>query len=204
MDDPNFHGVQVVDPRPNFFSQESVKRMPGYIYLIMMADGVYKVGRTTQDYGNHLKRLKSYPADSQIAYVRRTNGDVVQLEKDIIAKFRDEFGTHPRGREYFVGNDTRMMQVIDGYMTTATIIKKEFSPLRHFMGSEYVQHGPELFCAQQTFVKEFFKFCDDNHLGRHKFNPVSYTDVFKEFGVEVRCDDGVPTIFGVDVYQPPF
>jgi hypothetical protein len=35
--------------------------MPGYIYLIMMADGVYKVGRTHQDYGNHLKRLKSYP-----------------------------------------------------------------------------------------------------------------------------------------------
>jgi hypothetical protein len=33
--------------------------MPGYIYLIMMADGVYKVGRTQQDYGLRLSRLDS-------------------------------------------------------------------------------------------------------------------------------------------------
>ena len=171
-----------------------------------MADGVYKVGRTQQDYGNHLKRLKSYPADSQIVYVRRTNGDAVQLERDILTKFNEEFGDwHPRGREYFVGNDTRMMQIIDGFLTTATINKKEFSPLRHFMGSENVIYGPELSCDQKVFVGRFFKFCDDNHLGRHRFNPLFYSEVFEEFGIELRrrADDGAPMIFGVDVYPAP-
>lgn len=87
-------------------------RMPGYIYLIMMADGVYKVGRTRQDYGTHLKRLKSYPADSIIIYVRKTD-DECEVERRIIDTFVKKFGKHPRGFEYFIGDECEMIRIID-------------------------------------------------------------------------------------------
>jgi hypothetical protein len=86
--------------------------MPGYIYLIMMADGVYKVGRTQQEYGTHLKRLKAYPADSSIVYTRKVANEI-QCEKEVLRVFRREFGTHPRGHEYFKGDEERMIEIIN-------------------------------------------------------------------------------------------
>ena len=85
--------------------------MPGYIYLIMMADGVYKVGRTSQDYGTHIKRLKSYPGDSIIAMVLKVHDDVV-VEKEVLRRCRLAFGVHPRGLEYFKGPEDEFMQII--------------------------------------------------------------------------------------------
>ena len=179
--------------------------MPGYIYLIMMADNVYKVGRTFQEFGNHLKRLKSYPADSQIVYVRRTNGDAVVLEREIIKAFQTEFGSHPRGREFFTGNDTRMVQIIDAFLVCQ--YKREFKPLEHFMVSEHLKYGSELFCPQRVFVARFFQYCKDNGFKMVPFTPDLYTDVFEERGIEVRNEEKVyygqffspqPMFFGVD------
>jgi hypothetical protein len=85
--------------------------MPGYIYLIMMADGVYKVGRTQQDYGNSLKRLKAYPGDSIIAMVLKVHDDVV-VEKEVLRRCRLAFGVHPRGLEYFRGPEDEFMKII--------------------------------------------------------------------------------------------
>ena len=85
--------------------------MPGYIYLIMMADGVYKVGRTHQDYGPHLKRLKAYPGDSIIVTVQKVlDGGVV--EKEVLRRCRDAFGDHPRGHEYFNGTEREFIKII--------------------------------------------------------------------------------------------
>ena len=89
--------------------------MPGYIYLIRMADGVYKVGRTQQDYGTHLKRLKSYPADSVIVYVRKVDNEQ-DIERVILAMFVQKFGKHPRGSEYFIGDEKEMIRIIDSVL----------------------------------------------------------------------------------------
>ena len=86
--------------------------MPGYIYLIMMSDRVYKVGRTQQGWGMNLTRFKSYPSDAQIAFVRKYNGNLVDLEKMILLDFRQRFKQHPRGHEYFTGSEDDMINVI--------------------------------------------------------------------------------------------
>ncbi len=87
--------------------------MPGYIYLIMMADGVYKVGRTEQEFGPNLRRLKSYPKDATIVYTRTCEHDVVLVERYIVQAFRVTFGKHPRGNEYFVGPESDMIRIIN-------------------------------------------------------------------------------------------
>jgi hypothetical protein len=85
--------------------------MPGYIYMIMMADGVYKVGRTNQEYGTHLKRLKAYPGDSVIVAVQKVWDDVV-VEKEVLRRCREAFGGHPRGQEYFTGPEREFVKII--------------------------------------------------------------------------------------------
>jgi hypothetical protein len=86
--------------------------MPGYIYLLRMADGVYKVGRTNQAYGMNIQRFKSYPADSTVCLVRKYNGKLPELEKFILVEFRRRFKQHPRGYEYFTGSEDNMINVI--------------------------------------------------------------------------------------------
>jgi hypothetical protein len=85
--------------------------MPGYIYLLMMADGVYKVGRTEQEYGTQLKRLRAYPADSVIVSVQKVRDGVV-VEREVIRRCRVAFGDHPRGREYFTGPEKELIKII--------------------------------------------------------------------------------------------
>ena len=82
-----------------------------YIYLIMMADGVYKVGRTEQEYGTHLKRLKAYPADSVIVAIQKV-WDGVVVEREVLRRCRVAFGDHPRGREYFIGPEKELVKII--------------------------------------------------------------------------------------------
>ena len=94
--------------------------MPGYIYLIRMADGVYKVGRTRQQTGLKLSRLDSYPRDSTIIYIRKTD-DEIQVEKYIVSTFLKKFGKHPRGSEYFIGDETTMTRIIDEYIDPKNI-----------------------------------------------------------------------------------
>ena len=84
----------------------------------MMADGVYKVGRTSQDYGTHLKRLKAYPGDSVIsmvlkAFMREWDGGRVRFTtmfQNLRTRFPDVFFKYPhlvdalRARGYIVDN----------------------------------------------------------------------------------------------------
>uniref|UniRef100_UPI003523DFF8 GIY-YIG nuclease family protein n=1 Tax=Salmonella enterica TaxID=28901 RepID=UPI003523DFF8 len=87
--------------------------MGGHIYLIMMADKVYKIGMTQQTYGLKLDRFKSYPADATLIFVRRYGGKLAELEKMILVEFRKRFVQHTRGYEYFTGNEDEMVNVIN-------------------------------------------------------------------------------------------
>lgn len=87
--------------------------MGGYIYLIVMADNVYKIGMTKQAYGLKLERFKSYPADAKLIFVRRYGGKLAELEKMILVEFRKRFIQHTRGSEYFTGNEDEMVNVIN-------------------------------------------------------------------------------------------
>jgi hypothetical protein len=84
----------------------------GYIYLLRMADGVYKVGRTSQETGPRIKRMLGYPGDCRIAIIRWTD-DNENCERKIISEFKNSFGGHIRGREYFLGNEQNMINIIN-------------------------------------------------------------------------------------------
>jgi hypothetical protein len=87
--------------------------MPGYIYLIRMADDVYKVGRTFQEFNPRLRRFEAYPGDSELVFVIKCPEDRhVTFERLIIQEFRARYGDHRRGAEYFVGDESQMVQTI--------------------------------------------------------------------------------------------
>jgi hypothetical protein len=81
---------------------------PGHVYLIKMADCVYKVGRSEAI----MKRMGQYPRDSTIIYIRKCSS-VAETERLIIASFRTNFTCHSRGTEYFTGCESDMICTIN-------------------------------------------------------------------------------------------
>jgi hypothetical protein len=125
--------------------------MPGYIYVVRMADGVYKVGRTEQDYGLDLKRFRAYPRDATVVYVRECGPDVVSLETQILKKFREAFLKHLRGAEYFTGPSPPrdMIRIINEVMDFD-------SQYEFFKGLE---KGPEFWTPLVFLQARFDAFC---------------------------------------------
>ena len=182
--------------------------MPGYIYLIMMADGVYKVGRTEQEYGTHLKRLKSYPADSQIVFVRKTQDAAVNVESDILEMFKNEFGKHPRGKEYFTGDENRMIELINQATNMKPATRLDKHPLKKYIQSGNLVLDPSRYCPLIVFSSEFKIWCRNRLKGQYKFNENFYSDVFSHFNAEVRHDsrlwgggkwENQEFVFGIDL-----
>jgi len=185
--------------------------MPGYIYLLMMADGVYKVGRTEQEYGTHLKRLKSYPADSQIVYVRKVQYDLLSLENHIIDIFKNEFGKHPRGNEYFVGDENRMIEIINGIVNVKPVSAFDKHPLKKFIESDKVIIDPSKYCPLSLFIVKYKVWCRDVDIKVSRFNENFYTGVFSYYNLCIKTDSLIYNgwlysnqefVFGLDFITP--
>lgn len=183
----------------------------GYIYLIMMADGVYKVGRTEQEYGTTLKRFKSYPADSVITYVRKVQSDPVILENQIIEILRNEFGKHPRGNEYFVGDENRMIEIINGIVNVKPGTVFEKHPLKRFIESGNIVLDPTTFCPLKLFIVRYKAWCRDIDIKVSRFNENFYKDIFAKYKINVKMDSLIykgfaywnqEFVFGLDFMEP--
>jgi hypothetical protein len=84
----------------------------GYIYALKAADGIIKVGRTSQEYGPSLRRLKAYPGDSVLLYVRFSECEDL-MESKILKRLRDLYTGHARGAEWFKGDTDEVIRVIE-------------------------------------------------------------------------------------------
>jgi hypothetical protein len=82
--------------------------------------------------------------------------------------------------------------------------------LQNFLASEKIKYGEELFCPQKLFVQLFNQHCQENNLGRFKFNPDFYAGPFSSKGLEVRSEAKIykgraypaqPIIYGVDIVE---
>jgi hypothetical protein len=80
--------------------------------------------------------------------------------------------------------------------------------LQNFMASEKVTFGKDLYVPQKLFVQTFNQHCQENNLGKAKFNPDFYAGPFSAKKLEVRSEardyEGMaqpkqPIIFGVDL-----
>jgi hypothetical protein len=83
------------------------------------------------------------------------------------------------------------------------------NPLQHFLSSEKVRFGPNLFVPQKVFITHFHQHCSQNALGeKPKFNQDIYAGPFSSRELEVKTDSRIyngttyatqPFIFGVDL-----
>jgi len=82
--------------------------------------------------------------------------------------------------------------------------------LQNFLASEKLKFARELCVPQKVFVHVFNQHCQENNLGRHKFNPDFYAGPFSSRDLEVRIDTKVykgkayanqPFIFGVETAE---
>jgi hypothetical protein len=82
--------------------------------------------------------------------------------------------------------------------------------LQNFLASEKVTYGKNLWVPQKKFVQYFNQHCNENNLGRFKFNPDFYAGPFSSRQLEVRTEarnyngnklSAQPFIFGIDVVE---
>lgn len=80
--------------------------------------------------------------------------------------------------------------------------------LQNFLACEKLEYGHDLFCPQKLFVAAFNQHCQENNLGKFKFNPDFYAGPFSSKELEVRTETKMykersysaqPFIFGVDI-----
>lgn len=82
--------------------------------------------------------------------------------------------------------------------------------LQNFLASEKVRYDKDAFCPQKLFVQMFNQHCQENNLGRFKFNPDFYAGPFSSRQLEVvteartykgRAYPPQPVIIGVDIVE---
>jgi hypothetical protein len=80
--------------------------------------------------------------------------------------------------------------------------------LQNFLASEKVRYGEGLFVPQKIFTQIFNQHCQENNLGRFKFNPDFYAGPFSSRDLSVaseaktykgRAYPPQPMIMGIDV-----
>jgi hypothetical protein len=107
-------------------------------------------------------------------------------------------------------NDQDIWNVLPEYFKTVqNQVAMLTNPLQHFLSSgEKVLYGPELFCPQKIFVQMFHQHCQENLLGKCRFNPDTYAGPFSGREIEVRTETCVyrgnayttqPVIYGLDI-----
>ena len=106
-------------------------------------------------------------------------------------------------------NDQDIWNVLPRYFKTVQEqVAMLTNPLQHFLSSEKIRYAPELFCPQKMFVQIFNQHCQENVLGRCKFNQDMYAGPFSAREIEVRHETCVyagkawpaqSVIFGLDV-----
>lgn len=82
------------------------------------------------------------------------------------------------------------------------------TPVEHFIQSDKVRYGPDLYVPQKVLVKAFRDFCIEKGIGHYRFEYEMYKSVFKERNVSMSnksCTyNGTdfpeqPVFYGIDV-----
>jgi len=99
----------------------------------------------------------------------------------------------------------KYFKVVQNQVATVT------NPLQHFLSSEKIRYGADLFIPQKVFITHFQQHCSQNALGdKPKFNQDIYAGPFSSRELEVKMDSRIyngvtyatqPFIFGVDLVQ---
>ena len=83
--------------------------------MFISGEPTYKIGRTSQSIDKaSITRLNAYKKGSEIVLIIQLFDPrhIVNTEREIIARFKKEFSSHPDGNEYFTGDKFKMMTII--------------------------------------------------------------------------------------------
>ena len=105
--------------------------------------------------------------------------------------------------------DKDIWNVVPEYFKSAQVqIAMVTNSLQNFLASEKVIFSEDAFCPQKIFVQIFNQHCQENNLGRFKFNPDFYAGPFSSRGLEViteartykgRAYPIQPFVCGIDI-----
>ena len=108
-------------------------------------------------------------------------------------------------------SDQDIWNVVPKYFKNVqTQVAMVTNSLQNFLASEKVKYGKDLFCPQKIFVQIFNQHCQENNLGRFKFNPDFYMGPFSSRDIEVRSEAKTykgraypiqPVVFGLDIVE---
>ena len=108
-------------------------------------------------------------------------------------------------------SDRDIWNVIPSYFKKIQIqVAMITNTLQHFLASEKITYGKNLFCPEKIFKSKFNDHCTDNNLGRCKFNPDFYMGPFGSREIEVKTATKIyggltylnqPMIFGLDLVE---
>lgn len=162
-----------------------------YIYLVRMADGVYKVGRTEQDFGLDLKRFRAYPRDATVIFIRTCSElDVTRYETQILRTLKDTCGFHPRGKEYVLPKGPRvvscLVRIINDIMDS--------DPQTEFFKT--LAHGPDRWTPLVFLQARFDIFCRSH---RYTPRPLDVETVFEARGCVQACELVEGVSIGIDL-----
>jgi hypothetical protein len=96
------------------------------------------------------------------------------------------------------------------FKTVQTQVAMVTNTLQNYLASGKLKYGSDLCVPQQLFVAEFNKHCQENNLGRPRFNPDFYAGPFSSRELEVRQHTGTyanvayankPFVFGCDLVR---
>lgn len=95
------------------------------------------------------------------------------------------------------------------FLDIQTQVAMVTNTLQHFLASEKVTFGTNLCCPQKMFVTTFNQHCQENNLGRPRFNPDFYAGPFSSRQLDVRPGTqwrdqtfaSQPMIYGMDLAQ---
>jgi hypothetical protein len=106
-------------------------------------------------------------------------------------------------------SDQDIWNVVPAYFKKIQVqVAMVTNSLQHFLASEKVKYGENLFCPQKELINLFNIHCGENNLGKHTFNPDFYAGPFSTREIEVRVDSKIhngrpfhnqPIIFGLDI-----
>ena len=108
-------------------------------------------------------------------------------------------------------SDQDIWNVVPTYFKTIqTQVAMVTNSLQNFLASEKVQYDKELFVPQKIFIQIFNQHCQENNLGKFKFNSDFYAGPFSSRKLEVRSEARTykgrafaaqPIVFGLDVVE---
>ena len=155
--------------------------------------------------GSVLRRILPWNFSKQVHNADPHLDDKLELELPVIL-MKCVRGYLEYAQKY---SDQDIWNIVPKYFKSIqTQVAMITNSLQNFLASEKVRYAEDAFCPQKIFVQVFNQHCQENNLGKVRFNTDFYVGPFSSRNLEVRSEARTykgrvyplqPMVFGVDI-----